>query len=254
MTKRDKQETKIYFSKQSVIILGIAFVVIILGAIHIAISEKQPTEPVDAYHPRPVSAVEITHGDTSKRQVIFTFDFGSSNQSGKQIMDALAKHGVKGTFFMTGQFVELYPDFTKEVLLKGHEIFNHTYSHPYLTFLTRDEIVGELRKMELVMSSTTQTSTKPFFRAPYADRDSRVINIAAEEGYESVYWTVDARDWEESEGMTAPQVTDRILSSLSPGAIYLMHAGDNITGAILDEVFTKIKDRGYNIVSLTQGL
>jgi peptidoglycan/xylan/chitin deacetylase (PgdA/CDA1 family) len=69
-----------------------------------------------------------------------------------------------------------------------------------------------------------------------------------------VYWTVDAHDWEESTGVTASEVTDRIISNLRPGNIYLMHVGDNITGEVLDSVFTMIEDKGYKIVSLTEGL
>jgi peptidoglycan/xylan/chitin deacetylase (PgdA/CDA1 family) len=97
-------------------------------------------------------------------------------------------------------------------------------------------------------------SSRPFFRAPYGDRDERVMDAAFKAGYHSVYWTVDAHDWEESTGVTSTEVITRIVSSLKPGNIYLMHIGDNITGNILDQVFTTIEEKGYKIVSLTEGL
>ena len=100
----------------------------------------------------------------------------------------------------------------------------------------------------------TNVSSKPYFRAPYGDRDDRVRAVAARLGYESVYWTVDALDWEESAGVTGEEVRNRILGNLGNGTIYLMHLGDNITGSILDDLLTAVADNGYNVVSLTQGL
>lgn len=200
------------------------------------------------------SAEEITHGDTSKKEVIFTFDGGGTVQSADAILAVLAKHHVKGTFFLTGKMVEAHPDLIKRIAASGNEIFSHTYDHPDLTALTDDQITGELTKMESVLQTTAGISPKPYFRAPYGARDARVLAVAAQAGYRSVYWTVDALDWREPQGETAAQVKERILSHVAPGTIYLMHVGDGITGSILDEVFTTIESRGYKIVSLTQGI
>ncbi len=108
--------------------------------------------------------------------------------------------------------------------------------------------------MEQVLLATVGISPQPYYRAPYGDRNARVNAVALKAGYQSVFWTDDARDWEESNGMSAERVKYLILSSLKPGSIYLMHFGDNITGAILDDVFTTVESRGYKIVSLTEGL
>ena len=197
---------------------------------------------------------EISHGDTSKKQVIFTFDGGSGAQSGDKILATLAKHHVRGSFFLTGKFVEENPDLVKHMVAQGHEIFNHTYNHPHLPTLKDNDIVEELEKMEKSLMTVAGISPKPYFRAPYGDRNSRVLDIAAKAGYRSVYWMTDALDWQESSGKTANQVGKLILSHIAPGAIYLMHLGDSITGNILDDVFTKIEARGYTPVSLIQGL
>lgn len=201
-----------------------------------------------------ISNVTIQHGDTSKKEVIFTFDGGGTIQSGDEILAVLAKHHVKGTFFLTGKMVEAHPDLVKKIAAGNNEIFSHTYDHPDLTTLSDDQITAELTKMEAVLESTVGISPKPYFRAPYGAQNARVLAVAAKDGYQSVYWTVDALDWKEPQGETAAQVKDRILSTLAPGNIYLMHIGDNITGAILDEVFTDIEAKGYKIVSLTQGI
>ena len=81
-----------------------------------------------------------------------------------------------------------------------------------------------------------------------------MYTVALRAGFQSVYWTTDALDWKESQGITASDVKSRIFSNLAPGAIYLMHLGDTLTGAVLDEVLTEIEARGYSIVSLTEGI
>lgn len=195
---------------------------------------------------------EISGGNPAKKQIIFTFDGGASNVSVQKILETAKKHSVKLTFFVTAKFVEQNPEPIKKIAQEGHEIFNHTYSHPHLTQLTDGQIREELKKCDDVVYNLTGKNTKPYFRPPYGDRDQRVLKIAQEEGYQSVYWSTDALDW--MAGRTAEQVKERIYSNLKPGAIILMHVGDDITGNVLDEVFTYIENQGYKIVSLTEGL
>ncbi|MFA5069729.1 MAG: polysaccharide deacetylase family protein [Patescibacteria group bacterium] len=197
---------------------------------------------------------EITRGNTEKKQVIFTFDAGSGIQSAQKILDTLKNHNLTATFFLTGKWIEKNPDLVEKMSVAGHEIFNHTYDHPHLTQISDAEIADELKKMDDLMLYYTNQTTKPYFRPPYGDRNAHVVEIAGNQGYTSVFWTVDALDWEESTGMTAAKVKDRIISKLAPGNIYLMHVGDNITGEILEEMIQKIQNQGYKIVSLTEGL
>ena len=204
--------------------------------------------------PLVVSSKEIVRGDTTRKQVIFTFDGGDGITSADGILAALVRHHVKGTFFLTGKFLASHPEIVKSIIASGHEIFNHTLDHPHLTELSDTEIVDELGSMENALQMMVGSSSKPYFRPPYGDRDERVLVAAAKAGYRGVYWTVDALDWEEPNGQMASDVEGRILSNLAPGNIYLMHLGDSITGQILDDVFTKIEAQGYHIVSLTQGI
>lgn len=197
---------------------------------------------------------EITHGDTSKKQIIFTFDAGSGDISAVPILAALKRHGVKGTFFMTGEWALRNPDLVRAIAADGHEIFNHSYNHPYMTQIADNEIVSQLITTDEAISSITGSTTRPYFRPPYGDRDARVLAQAAHSGFRSVYWTIDAMDWQESSGESGDSVSYRILNNLQPGMIILMHIGDSITGTILDSLFTEIEHRGYSIVSLTQGL
>ena len=236
--------------------LGISLISVFAVLIFASNIFKAPKHETLSQPPRASSSKEIMRGDASKKQVIFTFDGGSGSQSAEQILAVLAKHRVKGTFFLTGGFIEAFPLLTKEIYAAGNEIFNHTYDHPHLTELSNRDIQRELNMMELAAKVVVghDLSVRPYFRAPYGDSDKRVALAAFGAGYQPVYWTVDAGDWQESTGETASMVRDSILSNIAPGNIYLMHLGDSITGSILDDVFSSIESRGYKIVSLTQGL
>jgi peptidoglycan/xylan/chitin deacetylase (PgdA/CDA1 family) len=217
----------------------------------------KPAPPSQTPNPNPTppatsTPTEIIRGNTNKKQVIFTFDGGAGSHSGEEILDVLAKHNVKGTFFLTGKFAETFPDLTKKIAAVGHEIYNHTYNHPDLKTISNEQIVQEFIQTEKIIYNLTNRTTQPYFRPPFGSRDQRVLEIAGEHGYQSVFWTTDALDWKV--GISEAEVKKRIYDNLKPGALYLMHIGDDITGNILDEVFTEIKSRGYSIVSLTQGL
>lgn len=215
---------------------------------------KDPTpDPDPEPDPQPVVVLpEIERGDTSKKQIILTFDGGAGNHSAQEIIDVLRLRNIKATFFVTGKWASQNPLYLQTIKADGHEVFNHTQNHPDLTTLTDSQIRTEFRQSEGTIFNIISRTTKPYFRPPYGARNARVHRIAAEEGYRSVYWTVDALDWRPGE--TEETVKKRVFDRLSSGAIYMFHIGDDITGNILDEVISEMKNQGYSIVPLTEGL
>jgi len=195
---------------------------------------------------------EISRGNINKKQIIFTFDCGSGDNSADKILETAQKHNLKITFFATGKFAEQFSDDIKKFSAAGHEVFNHTYDHPYLTKITDGQITEEFGKADNIISSLTGKTTKPFFRPPYGDRNQHVRDLAQSLGYQEIYWTTDALDWQE--GRTNEQTKEKIFSGLKNGEIILMHVGDDITGQILDEVFTYVENQGYEIVPLSEGI
>lgn len=210
-------------------------------------NEKEPTTST----PFQIKG-EISYANPNKKQIIFTFDAGAGTNSFAKILEIAKNHNIKTTFFITGKFAEKFPDLVKQAANEGHEIFNHTYSHPHLSQLSDEQIENELIKAEQIISNITGTTTLPYFRPPYKERDERVLTMARQLGYQSVVWTIDALDWMPEK--TDQEVKERIYSNLKNGAIILMHVGDDITGNILDEVFTYIENDSYKIVSLTEGI
>lgn len=201
-----------------------------------------------------VTSKEISKINTTENVVVFTFDGGSGTQSLDGILSILTKYSLKGTFFLTGKWAETNINDVKRINNAGHEIFNHTYSHPDLATISDAKIQDEFTKTENIISAITGKSTKPFFRPPYGSRNLHIRESAASLGYQDVYWTIDALDWKESTGTTAEIVKSRILNNLAPGNIYLMHIGDNLTGLVLEDVILEIQSRGYSIMSLYTAL
>lgn len=210
-------------------------------------SPEQPVPPESLPTP-----AEICRGNTALHQVILTFDAGAGNQSFEEILAALARHQVTATFFITGAWAESNPDLLKKISSDGHDIFNHTYSHPNLTTIGGDAIITELKKTDTIIEQITSKTSKPYFRPPFGARNQTVLDIAWSQGYRSVYWSADTLDWQES--ATETSVRGKVLDNLAPGTIYLMHVGSKVTGLALDGIITEVKLRGYTIKPLSQGL
>ncbi|GAN03916.1 chitin deacetylase [Mucor ambiguus] len=128
-----------------------------------------------------------------KGQWALTYDDGPSEFSPK-LYDYLDKVNVKATFFMVGGQVVQYPDYALRAYKSGHELAMHTWSHNYMTTLTNEQIVAELKWNELVIKEVTGVAPR-YFRPPYGDIDNRVRDVAAALGFAPIIWNHDTNDW-----------------------------------------------------------
>jgi peptidoglycan/xylan/chitin deacetylase (PgdA/CDA1 family) len=140
---------------------------------------------------------EIERGNTSKRRVALTFDAGASGVPLPKILAALCQAGIRSTFFLTGAWVQENPEGAKAIVADGHEIANHSTTHPDFTTLSDAEIVQELQTTEDIIQKAVGRSSRPYFRPPFGARDKRVLAAAWSVGYRGVYWTIDSGDWRE---------------------------------------------------------
>ncbi|ORZ01891.1 hypothetical protein BCR42DRAFT_497187 [Absidia repens] len=129
-----------------------------------------------------------------------TYDDGPSEFSAK-LYDELDKTNTKATFFMVGGQVVKFPELALRSYKSGHEIAMHSWSHSYLTSLTNEQLVAELKWNELVIKEVTGVSPR-FFRPPYGDIDDRVRDVAKALGFTAVIWTHDTNDWAMTEDKT----------------------------------------------------
>ena len=128
-------------------------------------------------------------------KIALTFDDGPHPRYTERILDILAKYGIKATFFMVGENVKNYPETAKRVASEGHEIGNHTYTHPHINSMKAEDLCGEIVKCEQAIREVTGVSSVNLFRPPEGVIDSAVKAISSEKGYSLILWRIDTRDW-----------------------------------------------------------
>ena len=192
---------------------------------------------------------EIERGNSSKHQVALTFDAGASALPLPKILAALRQAGVRATFFLTGAWAKENPAGVKAIIADGHEIANHSNSHPDFTTISDAEIVEELQTTEEIIQKIAGRTTKPYFRPPFGARDRRVLAAAWSAGYRAVYWTIDSGDWRED--ATVDGVVNKILSSANNGAIFIEHVSSPQTAEGLPRIIAGLREKGFEITPLS---
>ena len=218
---------------------------------------KPPTTTKPATCNRaPYKGLDVERLATSQKEVALTFDGGASDAGGRKILDTLAAKSVPATFFFTGQFAQKYPSLASEIAAK-YPVGNHTQTHPDLTTLSRTQVVDEIRKGRATIKAVTGAETRPLFRFPYGARNSTVIQLVNDECYVAYRWTVDPLGWQGTAGgRSTDSVHSRVMSTLQPGQIVLLHIGAHPTdGSTLDadalgRIIDSVRAQGYRLVTL----
>ena len=187
---------------------------------------------------------------TDKPQIAISFDAAWGNEDTQKILDILAKHEVKATFFMTGGWVESYPDDVKAIQAAGHDLGNHSENHKNMSQLSDDEKTTELMTVHNKVKELTGYDMF-LFRPPYGDYDNAVVLNAKENGYYTIQWDVDSLDWKDY-GVDA--IIDTVCNHkhLGNGSIILWHNGAKYTAEALDTLITNLKNQGYEFVPISE--
>lgn len=186
--------------------------------------------------------------ETDKPQISISFDSAWGNEYTQAILDILSAHNVKATFFMTGQWVEKFPEEVVKIYEAGHDLGNHSESHPYMSKLEESEQVQELMTVHNRVKELTGYDMF-LFRAPYGDYNDQVISCVQENNYYPIQWDVDSLDWKDP---TAQDMVDRIKSKICPGSIILMHNGATNTPEALPMIIDAVREMGYEFVPISE--
>ena len=196
---------------------------------------------------------EVVHGDPSTGIVALTFDAGNEDGgSAAQILDILRERDVHVTFFLSGHWVDHNPDLAQQILIDGHEIANHSYSHPDLTHLADNQIVYELDYTDQVVWDTVGVHTRPYFRPPFGARNRRVLDVAAASGFRSIYWSLDSGDW--LPRASAGAVAGKILRYAAPGDVVVEHVGSAASAEALPVILDEFVQRGWRVGTVSEVL
>ena len=172
--------------------------------------------------------------------VYLTFDDGPHPANTPLVLDTLARHGARATFFVLGSLVERYPDLFQRIVSEGHTVANHTWNHENLAHLSREEFDETISRTQEILGD----HATPCLRPPYAATGSRTREWAADHGLEVYLWTVSANDWL---GLDAEAIADRIVGQVTDGSIVLMHdGGGNRTQTVrgLELVLDRLSGQG----------
>ena len=188
--------------------------------------------------------------ETGEKKVALSFDAAWGNEDTDMILSTLAKYNIHATFFMTGGWVENYPDDVKKIQAAGHDLANHSENHKNMSQLSDSECQDELTKAHNKVKELTGVEMN-LFRPPYGDYDNHVITNATDCGYYTIQWSVDSLDWKDY-GVDSIIKTVCEHKNLQNGAIILMHNGAKYTAEALPKVIEGLIAQGYSIVPVSE--
>ena len=205
---------------------------------------------------RPPFGKNIVHLNTDQRVVALTFDDGPSPPYTGQLLDVLAKHNVKATFFLIGNRVEKHPEIARRVIAEGHQVGNHTYSHPLLGFLPPNYVQQEIERTDKLLRQVGVTG-EIVFRAPMLTRFLPVAWVLAKGERAHVSCDVWSWDWTTQ---NPDKITKTVLRKVKPGSIIVLHDGiagnkdENRSGTVkaTDRIITALKQEGYRFVRMSE--
>jgi peptidoglycan/xylan/chitin deacetylase (PgdA/CDA1 family) len=193
----------------------------------------------------------ITRADTKEKIVALTIDDGPDPRFTPAVLDILKRYHVPATFFVVGQSCEKYPEIIKRELAEGNEIENHTYTHPDLRSDSVLQTEQEILKNQAVIERLTN-KTPHYFRPPKRLFTNNTVDVAEDNGYETILWTVCV---EHHASKTVEDMANRVIKYAKPGTIILTHDGRlDRTRSVeaLPLIIKGYQKKGYRFVRLDE--
>jgi polysaccharide deacetylase family sporulation protein PdaB len=192
--------------------------------------------------------IPIYYVDTDEKICAISFDAAWGNEQTSHLLDILDEYHIHTTFFLVKQWVDEYPDSVMEIAARGHEIGNHSATHPHMPALSAEEQMVEITACNEAVKGLTG-SCPTLFRPPYGEYDNKLVEGLRAEGMYCVQWNIDSLDWKDP---SPEEMVSRISSKLCPGSIILMHNGATNTPEALPMILETILEQGYRIVPISE--
>lgn len=185
--------------------------------------------------------------ETNEKKIAISFDAAWGADDTDTLISILKEHNVPATFFVVSEWVDKYPEEVKKLSEAGHDVMNHSATHPYMTKLSTEKMLEELNTCnEKIAAITGKTPT--LFRAPYGDYDNKVISTVESIGMKTIQWDVDSLDWKDS--ATPDSIVTRVTGKVKNGSIVLFHNDADHTPEALPIILKKLLDDGYTFVKI----
>jgi peptidoglycan-N-acetylglucosamine deacetylase len=194
--------------------------------------------------------------EPGSRTLALTYDDGPNDPDTLRLMEVLARHDVKATFFMLGKFVQQKPGIVRALASAGHAIGNHSWDHPRLIFASNAELRHQIEQTQSAIFDACGVTPK-LFRPPYGGRRPGTLSAVRALGLEPVMWTVTCYDWKPN---SADKVVAHAQRQVRGGDVILMHDGDQKamgadrkhTVEATDRLIAQYKAEGYEFVTIPE--
>jgi len=183
--------------------------------------------------------------DREEKVVALTFDAAWGNEDTETLITILQKYNAKATFFVVGDWAEKYPESVKQLHDAGHQVQNHSDTHPDMTTIPRDKVLKQLEECNAKVEAITGVRPN-LFRAPYGAYDNALIDATADLGMHTIQWDVDSRDWKDE--YTIQMIVDGVVNNVKSGSIVLFHNAAKNTPEALPIILEKLSAEGYSFV------
>lgn len=245
----DHEEADLKQTSNTALFVKIGIVVLSIIAI-IGLGIKILPDAITVTNINSIRELPIYCVDTKENKVAISFDVAWGNEDVKDILAILEKHNVKASFFMTGEWINQYPEDVKLIAKEDHDIGNHSENHKQMTQLSKKECVEEIMKAHERIKKLTGIEMK-LFRAPYGDYNNVLISAARECGYDTIQWDIDSLDWKDYgvESIFNKTVGNKRLGS---GSILLLHVGAKYTVEALEKIIMGLQEKGYEMVPVSE--
>ncbi len=224
-------------------LLALAACMLVLSVAYILGLNDPATAVVAQKKELPIYSVE-----RDDKVVSISFDASWGADKTIPILDILDKYDVKTTFFLVGGWVDKYPEMVQEIARRGHEIGNHSDTHPHMSQLGEEAIRKELHNMSSKVEKLTGVYPT-LFRPPYGDYNNRVVTVSRAAGYECVQWSIDSLDWKDR---GTADIIKQCTYRVDNGDIVLFHNDSNDIVNALPTVIEHYQKLGYTIIPVSE--
>lgn len=234
----------IVFNKDKIISYIVSFttVAILLGIAFFVRNGSNMLEVSSNSKMLPIYSVNI-----EEKKVALTMNCAWNADDIDLILETLDKTNTKITFFMVGDWVDKYPEAVKKINDAGHEIGNHSNTHPHVNNLSYEDNIKQIETCNTKIEKITNKKAK-LYRAPYGEYNDTVLKSAESINCKTIQWNLDTLDYK---GLTGTEMWNRLDGKLSQGSIILMHNGTDHTADSLELLINNIKKSGFEIVTVS---
>jgi len=190
------------------------------------------------------------------KDLALTYDDGPNDPDTLRLLEVLARHNVRATFFLIGRYVMQRPDIVREIANAGHAIGNHTFSHPNLIFTWTRQTRNEMERCQQALHDAVGEHSR-LFRPPFGGRRPGTLRIARAVGLEPIMWRVSGHDWK---GRPAEYIERTVHARVRGGDVILLHDGEHSaigadrsqTVIATDRLIAKYESQGYEFVTIPE--